>query len=70
MTREQQNQLSSEQLKSRWSDPVWRQNQIEKLKQGAKNRPPRSEESKSMVLFIFGLIANTKDFTLAAVGVV
>ena len=46
MSREEQSELCSEQLKSRWQDPIWKENQISRLKEGAKKRPPRSEESK------------------------
>ena len=46
MPREEQNKLCSQQLKNRWADPVWAANQRKKLSEGAKKRPPRSEESK------------------------
>ena len=46
MSRKEQDKLCSEQLKKRWSDPVWAERQRERLREGAKNRPPRSEESK------------------------
>jgi hypothetical protein len=46
MTREEQNNLTLVQLKNRWADPVWAENQRKKLSEGAKKRPPRSEESK------------------------
>lgn len=46
MSREEQNELSSKNLKNRWSDPIWSEKQRKKLSEAAKNRPPRSEESK------------------------
>lgn len=46
MTKDEQGKLCSKQLKSRWSDPVWAANQRKSLSEGAKKRPPRSEESK------------------------
>jgi hypothetical protein len=46
MPREEQNKLCSQQLKSRWADPVWAANQRKRLSEGAKKRPPRSEKSK------------------------
>lgn len=49
MNREDQGKLCSQQLKSRWADPEWAANQKERLKQGAKNRPPRSNETKLKV---------------------
>jgi hypothetical protein len=33
MTKEEQAQLTSKNLKSRWQDPIWRENQIAKLKE-------------------------------------
>ena len=38
MSREEQDILCSKQLKSRWNDPVWRANQIARLKEGSKRR--------------------------------
>lgn len=35
-----------ESLKQKWADPAWRENQRQRLSEGAKHRPPRSEESK------------------------
>jgi hypothetical protein len=46
MSRAEQDALCSMQLKERWADPVWAANQKARLSEGAKNRPPRSEESK------------------------
>jgi hypothetical protein len=46
MTKEEQAKLSSDTLKSKWSDPEWAANQKLALAEGAKKRPPRSEESK------------------------
>lgn len=46
MTKEEQAVVSSESLKSKWSDPEWKERQREALREGAKSRPPRSEESK------------------------
>ena len=46
MTMEEQAKLSSDTLKSKWSDPEWAANQKLALAEGAKKRPPRSEESK------------------------
>jgi hypothetical protein len=46
MSRAEQDALCSMQLKERWADPVWAANQRARLSEGAKNRPPRSEESK------------------------
>lgn len=46
LTREEQNELCSKQLKNRWADPVWAANQRKRLSEGAKKRPPRSAESK------------------------
>lgn len=46
MSLEEQSQLSSERLKDKWADPEWKENQRKRLSEGAKNRPPRSEESK------------------------
>jgi hypothetical protein len=38
MTREEQDKLCSTQLKNRWSDPVWAENQKRKLKEASKKR--------------------------------
>jgi hypothetical protein len=46
MTREEQDRDSAIRLKSKWADPIWKENQKQRLKEGAKTRPPRSEESK------------------------
>lgn len=46
MTKEEQAVVSSESLKSKWADPEWKERQREALREGAKSRPPRSEESK------------------------
>jgi hypothetical protein len=46
MSREEQDRDSAIRLKSKWADPVWAEAQRQKLKEGAKKRPPRSEESK------------------------
>ena len=46
MTLEEQAQLSSDRLKKNWSNPEWKAKQLERLSDGAKSRPPRSEESK------------------------
>lgn len=46
MSKEEQAKLNSQGLKNRWADPVWAENQRRKLSEAAKNRPPRSEESK------------------------
>ena len=46
MTPEEQAKLSSDVLKSKWLNPVWKENQRKALSKGAKTRPPRSEESK------------------------
>lgn len=46
MTKDAQIQLSSSRLKQLWSDPEWKEAQRKRLSEGAKNRPPRSEESK------------------------
>lgn len=46
ITKEEQAKLSSERLKKNWADLEWRVKQQNKLKEGAKNRPPRTEESK------------------------
>jgi hypothetical protein len=46
MSREEQDRLASQRLKSNWADPEWAVNQRKKLSEGAKNRPPRSEESR------------------------
>lgn len=47
MTIEEQAELSSMRLKSLWSDPDWATRQSERLKEGAKSRPPRTDESKN-----------------------
>lgn len=49
MSRAEQNKLCSQQLKRRWTDPEWAANQKLRLSEGAKKRPPRSEESKQKV---------------------
>lgn len=46
MTKEEQALQTSERLKSRWQDPEWRAKQQQRLKDAARKRPPRSEESK------------------------
>lgn len=46
MSKEEQAILISTNLKARWADPEWAARQRERLKEGAKKRPPRSEESK------------------------
>lgn len=46
MSKEEQAKLTSQRLKNRWADPVWAENQRRRLSEAAKNRPPRSEESK------------------------
>ena len=46
MTKEEQAVVSSESLKSKWADPEWKEKQRVALSEGAKSRPPRSEESK------------------------
>jgi hypothetical protein len=46
MSREEQDKLCSQQLKNRWADPEWAAKQRQHLAEGAKKRPPRSEESK------------------------
>lgn len=46
MTLEEQSALSSDRLKSKWSDPEWKERQKKALSRGAKSRPPRSELSK------------------------
>jgi hypothetical protein len=47
MTPEEQAELSSKRLKGLWSDPDWAAKQSERLKEGARSRPPRSDESKA-----------------------
>jgi hypothetical protein len=46
MSIEEQAKLSSNRLKSMWSDPEWAAKQKLALSNGASKRPPRSEESK------------------------
>jgi len=46
LSREEQAALCSSQLKQRWADPEWAEKQRVRLSEGAKSRPPRSEESK------------------------
>lgn len=46
MSREEQNKMSSNRLKKLWNDPIWAEKQRKRLSDGAKSRPPRSEESK------------------------
>jgi len=46
MTPEEQAKLSSTRLTSLWADPDWAARQTERLKEGAKSRPPRTQESK------------------------
>lgn len=46
MSREEQDKLCSINLRIRWADPEWAANQKIRLSEGAKKRPPRSEESK------------------------
>jgi hypothetical protein len=46
MTLKEQAQLSADRLKSKWSDPEWAAKQRLALTEGAKKRPPRTEESK------------------------
>lgn len=46
MTIEEQAQQSSDRLKTNWSNPEWKARQQERLKEGAKSRPPKSKESR------------------------
>jgi len=46
MSIQEQAKQSSSRLKSLWADPVWAANQRKRLAEGAKKRPPRTEESK------------------------
>ena len=46
MSPQEQAKQSSSRLKELWSDPIWAANQRKRLSEGAKKRPPRTEESK------------------------
>jgi hypothetical protein len=65
MTKEEQAVVSSESLKSKWADPEWKERQRVALSEGAKSRPPRSEESKQKArLAQLGKTKNAKTYKI------
>ena len=64
MTKEEQAKVSSDTLKSKWSDPEWAAKQKLALAEGAKKRLPRTEESKQRTRDTF---ARRKELRLQAI---
>ena len=47
MTREEQDKLCSQQLKNRWADPIWAENQRNKLKESWQKRKNINNELRT-----------------------